>query len=676
MNLTNGQTLWYNNETYINQVGLSYTSYSGGGGTGPNLAQAFPQLAFGQLYHYNSVNGQGICSYLWMTSGSTWYMLDSSTGNWMMTLKNVPTSVPTTSVDGLPTVIPAVQVVDQDGSILEYTYNPATGNLLCWNSSQSIPPTSPEGTAEQQWMPRIGAIIDAQNDTSWTQAGPSTGAAAIAGTPWTANEILPRSGYTMNVTIQAGLPLAEASGGGLTGESTMKVIEDDNRVPQYILGFSDNNQPSTNDISSAGYWTEWCVKINYHTAPYSPEPNETFTQNNNLGYTATVLFDKTIEPQSTGNITYEVGPVNYDAGVWTVFAKETRQWLGFSLTSGQLVWTTASESPWDMYGDSTSMAYGNLYACGYGGILYCYNAATGALQWTYTAPNQGDESPYGNYPLSIGAIADHTVYVYSTEHSPTKPLWRGSDLRAVSADTGTLLWKILDFNMGMSLADGYIVSGNQYNNMIACYGLGPSATTVSTQNFAAPQGTAVLVKGTVTDQSPGAPGTPAISDEFMEPWMEYLYEQQAMPTNATGVPVYLTAIDPNGNYQVIGNVTSDITGNYAISWTPAVPGVYTITATFAGSNSYAGSSAETSLLVGAAASAQPVSTSTATSTPPATTSTLTPTTPPTTTAPASASPSAAPPPSGGIPTTTYVAIAAAVVIILAIAAAIVLRRRK
>jgi len=652
MNLTSGKLLWYNNETNLNPSGIALSSRSGGGGTGPNLAQTFPGISFGQLYHYYSVNGQGIASYLWMTSGSTWYMLDPSTGNWIMTLTNVPTSVPTISLQGPPTIIAATQVFDQDGSILEYTYNPATGNLLCWNSSQSIPPTGPEGTAEQQWAPRVGAVINAVNDTSWTQAGASTGSAAIAGTAWTANEILPRSGYTMNVTIQAGLPLATAQGGGEVGGSIMKVIQDDNRVPQYIFGLSNPTEQS--DVTGGlGQFSIWCVKINYHAAPYSPQANETFTQNNNLGYTATVLYNLNVTGPEPGNLTYGLGPINYDAGVFTIFAKETRQWWGYSLTTGQLLWgPTPAENVWDVYDltlgateSGASTAYGNLYNTGYGGILYCYNIATGALQWTYTAPNQGDESPYGNYPLTIGTIADHTVYLYSTEHSPTKPLWRGSDIRAVSADTGTELWKVLDFNMGLAEADGYIVSGNQYNNMIECIGKGPSATTVSTQDFAAPLGTSVLVKGTVTDQSPGALGTPAISDAFMEPWMEYLYEQQAMPTNATGVPVTLSVFDPNNNTYTIGTTTSDITGNYATSWTPPITGVYRITATFTGSNSYGGSSAETSLLVSAAPSAQPVSTSTATSTPPATTSTLTTPTPPTTTAPTPAPPSAAPPPS-------------------------------
>ena len=64
----------------------------------------------------------------------------------------------------------------------------------------------------------------------------------------------------------------------------------------------------------------------------------------------------------------------------------------------------------------------------------------------------------------------------------------------------------------------------------------------------------------MTDQTPGyrKQGTPAISDAWMTPWMEYLYMDQPYPTNATGVPVSIDAVDPNGNYVHIGNATSDI----------------------------------------------------------------------------------------------------------------------
>jgi hypothetical protein len=116
-------------------------------------------------------------------------------------------------------------------------------------------------------------------------------------------------------------------------------------------------------------------------------------------------------------------------------------------------------------------------------------------------------------------------------------------------------------------------------------------------------GTSMIIQGTVTDQTPGtAMGTPAISDAWMTPWMQYLYMDQPMPTSATGVPVSIDAVDPNGNFIHIGTATSDITGNYHYTWTPPdIPGTYTIVATFSADNSYYGSSSETSAVVVSAA---------------------------------------------------------------------------
>jgi hypothetical protein len=213
-----------------------------------------------------------------------------------------------------------------------------------------------------------------------------------------------------------------------------------------------------------------------------------------------------------------------------------------------------------------------------------------------------------------------------------------------------------------------------YDAQIHAYGTGRSATTVTAPDVAIPQGNQVLIQGTVTDQSPGqtclgipAAGTPAISDASMSDWMAYLYHQQPKPTNATGVPVKLTAIDPNNNWQNIGTVTSDAKGNYAIAWTPPVPGMYTVTATFAGSNSYYASEAGTSFIISTSPSAKPVVTE-------APTQTIAPTLPPVQTA--SPTSTSAQNPTSAAPTTTYIAIGAVVIIIVAAAAALVLRRRK
>ncbi len=124
------------------------------------------------------------------------------------------------------------------------------------------------------------------------------------------------------------------------------------------------------------------------------------------------------------------------------------------------------------------------------------------------------------------------------------------------------------------------------------------------------------MKGAVTDESPGAlaasngaigvntgpvpttvVSTPAVSDENMSAWMQYLYMQQPMPMNVKGVEVSLDALDPNGNFVHLGTVTSDASGNYMLTFTPETPGDYTVIASFAGSNSYGSSSAETAIVV-------------------------------------------------------------------------------
>jgi hypothetical protein len=122
-----------------------------------------------------------------------------------------------------------------------------------------------------------------------------------------------------------------------------------------------------------------------------------------------------------------------------------------------------------------------------------------------------------------------------------------------------------------------------------------------------------MITGTVTDDSPSGrhnvagdldfalKGTPAISDDDMDAWMEYMFQQRPIPTNAKGVEVTLDAIDPNNNYIHIGTATSDIHGNYGYAFTPDVPGTYQIIATFAGSKSYWSSSSTTYMGVGEAA---------------------------------------------------------------------------
>lgn len=193
-------------------------------------------------------------------------------------------------------------------------------------------------------------------------------------------------------------------------------------------------------------------------------------------------------------------------------------------------------------------------------------------------------------------------------HDYSPPLFRGSRLWCINATTGEEIWSIssfIDSNAASgAIADGILVEPNGYDNQLYAYGKGRSATTVTAPDTVQPLGTQILIKGTVTDQSPGqtclgipAAGTPAIADESMSAWMEYLYHQQPKPTNATGVKVTISVLDPNNNEYDVGTATSNTDGTFGLTFTPQVPGQYTVIATFAGSESYYSSYATTYLSV-------------------------------------------------------------------------------
>jgi hypothetical protein len=260
------------------------------------------------------------------------------------------------------------------------------------------------------------------------------------------------------------------------------------------------------------------------------------------------------------------------------------------------------------YGQSSNYYYGKILGTGYAGTLYAYDAQTGALLWTYNATSIGYESPYGeNYPLSVTAVADGKVYLHSTEHSPTKPYWRGSYLRCLNITDGTELWKLLDFNTGAAIADGYLVTSSEYNNDIITIGKGPSAISVDAPLSGVSLGSNLLVRGSVTDISPGTQkfvqsarfphGVPVVSDDSMQAWMEYVYMQQIRPANVSGVEVVVSVLDPNNNFYEVGRTVSDADGFFKVAFEPQVPGEYTVMASFEGSKSYFASHAKTAITI-------------------------------------------------------------------------------
>ncbi len=401
-----------------------------------------------------------------------------------------------------------------------------------------------------------------------------------------------------------------------------------------------------------------------------------------------------VEPSTAGKVLW--GPLNRTAqpslpfsttpmadGIYTDYIGETMSWIGYSIYTGQQLWgpINSTTNAFAMYGAFRTLfaAYGRIYQVGMDGAVHCLNLTNGQLLWDFNTGSSGTETNYGQWPLLSagflgGAPGTGGLRIYATGgHTHLQPLFRGSEMYAIDGETGDLLWSIYGWWQAGSAvgADGYLLAVNGYDNQLYCFGKGKTAVTVTSPQTLVPKGQPVLISGTVTDLSPAQPDTPAISDDSMSSWMEYLNMQKTKPDNATGVEVHLTAIDSNGNSHDIGKITSDADGLFKTLWTPPVEGAYTVKASFEGSESYWSSSAECALGVGAASTPSVVTTAPTaafTTSPEAKTSPL---------APMSPSPTQAEqPPTSAAPTATYIAIGVAVVVVVAATTALILRKRR
>ena len=247
--------------------------------------------------------------------------------------------------------------------------------------------------------------------------------------------------------------------------------------------------------------------------------------------------------------------------------KESLQWVGYSLSTGKQIWgPLAPQEALDYYGSTSAgvlpgaVAYGNLYSSGYGGVVYCYNDLTGHLLWTYgnggsgNSTNAGLNYPYGFYPTQINAIGNGIIYTVTSAHTWTTPIYKGGLTRAINATDGTEIWTIssvtMEFGqMSYAMADGYNTWFNGYDNQIYVVGRGPALLRCR-HLILVLQSTPVVITGTVTDISAGTTqaeqaadfpnGVPFASDASMSEWMSYVYQQQPIPTNFTGVQVQLS----------------------------------------------------------------------------------------------------------------------------------------
>jgi outer membrane protein assembly factor BamB len=325
----------------------------------------------------------------------------------------------------------------------------------------------------------------------------------------------------------------------------------------------------------------------------------------------TVLWRK-VRSEGTWEMVVGGRAMSMEDGIYTIVRKETRQIYAYKISNGEKLWVSDPRpSNWATFWIGMAIVYGKVYAVAYDGICDAYDAKTGDLVWRWGPVNAGAETPYGVYPLYGGlAIADGIIWVFNGEHSADKPLYRGERMYGINATTGETVWCISGWYQQPVFANNLILAPNGYDGQIYCFGKGPTLTTVSASPKVATNGATVVIEGRVLDVSPGAKnigvawnfpdGLPAVADESMGAWMEHVYMQKPRPTDVKGVWVSFDAIAPNGTWIHIGGTHTDSYGMYSIPWTPPTEGLWTLVATFPGSESYYASYAQTSIAVTAA----------------------------------------------------------------------------
>jgi hypothetical protein len=516
----------------------------------------------------------GIPSSFMNTTGTQWNMYSALTGEYVLSVVNGTSMTITTDENGNMIgyyLNSTVGTMNTYGSAPTFGFNPLTGNvtiapgapvLVCYNMSQAL------GNS-WGWGPSKNTVIDWGLGVMW--AAPIWN--NISGV--TITPALAMNGITNDAAVfTSGFTIGQGAGGEQNG---WLVVGAQDATDGHLL------------------WCKNLTKNDYDVF-------EPFTR--------------------TGMIVWD--------GLWIIDNMYNNHVVALNARTGELEWKAtltgdngASPDQFDVIGGiSLRNGPGVTIFEGFGGDIWCLNDTNGNINWyTNTTKLIGDpgiETPYGIWPLwtfSCTCGSNNVAYL-PIGHEYNPPLFHGGQLLAVNITDGTLVWSTLDASVeSTSIAYGILLSRNAYDNQIYAFGKGPTTVTVEAPMVGVTIATPVTIRGTVMDISPGTQaivqpdetktkqnevalrfpnGVPCVSDESQSAWMEYVYQQQPLPSDVTGVPVTISVIDSNGNTYEIGTVTSDSSGAFSFTWTPIIPGDFTVIATFAGSNSYYGSCAETS----------------------------------------------------------------------------------
>ncbi len=519
--------------------------------------------AFGYYYDLDNMNNHGVVTPGWLFSNNFVNSIHPRYGTvGQLQLVNVPTG--------------GFEIRAAQGEHLRYNLN-SGGFLTQWNSSKVF------DDSENGLIPANCPITPARpGSDNWN------------GSAWVSSSVRQAQGYASVTTPAFDWNVSTPWSRGMSSISIKAAVQGD-----IMFGIN-----GSHPVGTSGPRFDYPSPVTIWACSLKPG------QEGQLIYMKNVATIPT--PPDGGEIMLEA--VNEGVAVFVKLFE--RSWIGYDIYTGNKLWETAPEADFNPFGyysfpslihtESITIAEGKLFTGGYTGAVFCYDLKTGQQLWRYEDYTGRTVFPY--FTLMLGPVADGKIYVGTHEHSADTPLFKGNKVRALDIDTGEEIWSMYGWAhpYTFAIADGTMIYWNNYDHQVYAIAKGPTALKVEAPTFATKLGDSIIIRGTVTDISPGTKqleqslrfpeGVPAVSDESQSKWMEYVYMQKARPTNATGVPVTLSVVDSNGNYREIGNTTTS-DGFFTLNWKPDIEGQYVVYASFYGSESYWPSHAMTSFAV-------------------------------------------------------------------------------
>ena len=500
------------------------------------------QLAFGQLYYFDSWNYHGVYDYLWEVQGSTWNAYDPYTSDWVWSMTGVPSGI---------------QFTGPDGQFYILVTDLANGWMALWNQTE------------------LGLQEAAKDffDPSWARGS------------WGRNvegkTVDASMAYSWNFTIPTNLPQ-----GALSMSDQVYVVDDRvvgialnaarDTLSVWALSLEDGQVLFNSDWTTPTSWTEGLNIIRYagHTENgpggviviYNKEERKYygFSLDDGDYMWATDEPENYLQSLSVTDLPIVNGKI-YSIGVSGIL-------YCYDVNTGDRLWTYAMEDPYseylfgnDWWGHIPFITDGKVYIGHFehspidpkprGAPFVCLNSDSGEVIWRanglFRQTEWGGEAIIGDSIIATMDTYDQRIYA----------IGKGPSETTVEAPLTAL-----------KQGDSVIIRGTVMD------------ISAGTEDSA------------LTARFPM--GVPAVSDDSMNEWMLYVYKQFEAPADVEGVNVFIKVQDPNGDYYS-ETVTTDKNGIFSMMWAPSIVGKYNVTAIFEGSKAYYSSEATTTFGVDA-----------------------------------------------------------------------------